>query len=317
MKEIRIYFADMPVGYTPDDNYLYATLAKQYKPVLDAENPDYLFYSCFGSDHLKYDRAIKIYFTGENDVPDFNICDYAIASSLLSFGDRYLRLPLYAVSEGFNSLFDKVIDTEQLAATLARKKFCNYVYSNPESSSPMRDLFFDRLSQYKPVDSGGRYRNNIGRNVDDKQAFIRDYKFTIAFENSVLPGYTTEKMTDPMLAGSMPVYWGNPCINDDFNTESFVWVKDEQSIDAAISEIARLDQDDQAYIEKMKKPWLINEQYRDWQALLLQFLSHIINQGVGARCTTPYGSMYYYGKRYRGSKKAYANPLLRPIIKKL
>ena len=38
---------------------------------------------------------------------------------------------------------------------------------------------------------------------------------TIAFENSSFPGYTTEKIFEPMLEGSIPIYWGNPRVDED------------------------------------------------------------------------------------------------------
>lgn len=34
-------------------------------------------------------------YTGENQVPDFNICDYAIGFHYIYFQDRYIRFPLY------------------------------------------------------------------------------------------------------------------------------------------------------------------------------------------------------------------------------
>lgn len=57
-----------------------------------------------------------------------------------------------------------------------------------------------------------------------KRDFLAAYKFTIAFENSRAPGYYTEKILDPMLAGSIPVYWGDPGIASHFNPRSFLSV---------------------------------------------------------------------------------------------
>lgn len=38
---------------------------------------------------------------------------------------------------------------------------------------------------------------------------INHYLFTIAFENTIEPGYVTEKPTDPLAAGSVPIYLGD------------------------------------------------------------------------------------------------------------
>ncbi|CAJ99309.1 alpha (1,3)-fucosyltransferase fragment 2 [Helicobacter acinonychis str. Sheeba] len=36
-----------------------------------------------------------MYYTGENEVPNFNLFDYAIGFDGLDFKERYLRMPLY------------------------------------------------------------------------------------------------------------------------------------------------------------------------------------------------------------------------------
>src|SRR5262249_55166951 len=48
------------------------------------------------------------------------------------------------------------------------------------------------------------------------------YKFVIAFENSSLSGYNTEKLTHAIEADCVPIYWGDPEIGRSFNTRRFV-----------------------------------------------------------------------------------------------
>ena len=55
-----------------------------------------------------------------------------------------------------------------------------------------------------------------------KHQFLSEYKFTIAFENYVYPGYQTEKLYDAMLCKSLPIYCGDPNIGEVFNTKSFL-----------------------------------------------------------------------------------------------
>jgi hypothetical protein len=47
-----------------------------------------------------------------------------------------------------------------------------------------------------------------------KIALISRYKFTLAFENTVTPDYVTEKLYEPLIAGSVPVYRGAPNVAD-------------------------------------------------------------------------------------------------------
>ena len=55
-----------------------------------------------------------------------------------------------------------------------------------------------------------------------KKQFLSPYKFTIAFENYVFPGYQTEKVYDAMQTSSVPIYCGDPMIGEIFNTASFL-----------------------------------------------------------------------------------------------
>ena len=81
---------------------------------------------------------------------------------------------------------------------MSHKKFCAMVVSSGAGHKNDRDTLFDALSEYKKVDSGGKYRNNLpdGKGVADKNAFLSDYRFSIAAENSLHNGYITEKIMD-------------------------------------------------------------------------------------------------------------------------
>ena len=263
MKKIKILFEDFWPGFNSSDNFLTKVLEKEYEIVID-ENPDYLFFSVWGYNHLKYRNCIKIFYSLENLEPDFNLCDYAIAFQFITAGDRYLRYPLYLIN-GYEQLNKQSFDIKQVL----NRKFCNFVYSNNKWADPIRENFFNKLSKYKNVDSGGVLLNNIGGPVKNKMDFIKDYKFTIAFENSSLSGYTTEKIVEPMVVNSMPIYWGNPDIDLDFNKQSFIYVNDYETIDEAIDEIIRLDNDDEAYIQKLSAPWYYGDNYEQWNVKLL------------------------------------------------
>lgn len=51
----------------------------------------------------------------------------------------------------------------------------------------------------------------------------RPFRFVVAFENSEAPGYVTEKLVLALLAGAVPLYWGNStAASDIFNPRAFV-----------------------------------------------------------------------------------------------
>lgn len=297
MKTIKVKFVDFWKGFDPRNNFLMDILKQRYHIEL-SESPDYLIFSVFGFTNLNYERCVKIFYTGENLTPDFNICDYAIGFDYLSFGDRYMRLPLYAVYGIEKLASPKVIDKEKVL----KRKFCSYVVSN-NIGAPERSRFFHLLSEYKKVDSGGRWENNVGGPVPDKLDFIKDYKFNIAFENSMYDGYTTEKIMEPMLVNSLPVYWGNRLINKDFNPASFINVSDFPSQEAAVEHIVMLDNNDDMYLSILSKPWFNDENYLDWKVRFFHFFDNIFNRPIDeCKYLTPYGFCRHYRNQLRSAR---------------
>ncbi len=247
--KIYIAFKDFWSGFNPDNNCLMKLLRDNFDVEL-SEDPEFLIYSNSGIEHTSY-NCTKIFYTGENIRPDFRACDYSIGFDYDDYRERNIRFPLYNFYGDINELTKaKDIDT----ILQEKQRFCNMVVSNPKCRE--RNDFFHRLSRYKPVDSGGSFANNIGGRVADKRRFIAGYKFTLAFENGSFPGYTTEKIFEPMLMGSIPIYWGNPRINTDFNADSFVNLHRFDSFDEAIEFIEHIDGNKDAYIEMLRQPWL-------------------------------------------------------------
>ena len=251
-RQVKIYFSDFWNSFNYSDNFIIDAIRMAgFSPVVTADAPDYLFCSCMGRDHIKYDDCVKIFFSGENLSADFNIYDYAITSDYLSFADRHLRFPEFAF---YLKGQQRTAIADLDCTDPAQRKFCNFVVSNGKMSSEERNRFFDMLSAYKKVDSGGRYMNNIGGPVDDKMAFIKGYKFTLAFENSKKDGYTTEKLLEPLMARTVPIYWGNPLVAKDFNPKAFINAGDYPSLEALLERVKQLDTDRDAYMAMLSEP---------------------------------------------------------------
>lgn len=240
MKTIRIKYVDFWPNFNYESDPIYCILKKEYDVEL-SENPDYVIYSTFGKEHLGYD-CIKIFYAGEEQCPDFNICDYGIGFDYITFGDRYFRLPLI-----YHPMYrEDYLKMQRRAPGEPRSQFCSFVYSNPQAS-PIRSEFFKQLSLYKKIDSGGKYMNNVGGPVPNKYLFEKNYKFSIAFENVSHAGYTTEKLMQAFAAGGIPIYWGDPLICNMFNKKSFINVMDFPSVDDAIQYIKSVDENTNLY----------------------------------------------------------------------
>lgn len=270
-KVLKINFCDFWSDFNYEEN-LFLNLLAPYYEVRISENPEVLFYSCFGFNHLKY-TCYKIFYTGENIRPDHKECDYSLTFDYDDYRNKNLRVPFYRWKR-IEDLINKKKDPEQIIK--AKTKFCCTVVSNPNGTE--RNRFFGLLSKYKKIDSGGRYLNNIGYSVKNKMEFLGDYKFVFSFENSSYPGYTTEKIVEAMLMNSLPIYWGNPLIERDFNLKSFISLHQYTSFEAAVKEIIRIDKDESLYRKYIEQPYFSNNEVPE--SLRLDYMARELHEKI-------------------------------------
>jgi hypothetical protein len=87
-----------------------------------------------------------------------------------------------------------------------------WLQSNAHDSCGRRS-FAAELMRRVQVDSFGRVLHNqvdfVPPGYGPRVSLYRGYKFTLAFENSFAPDYVTEKLYEPLIAGSVPVYRGS------------------------------------------------------------------------------------------------------------
>lgn len=288
MKSITVAFSDFWPEFNYGDNFIVDVLSSRYHvDVVDiSESPDILFYSFFGTGHFAVSPdTVKVYYSGENDVPDFNICDYGISFHYIDFGHRHFRLPIYVLYPAFESLRNSTPPRK----IQTNRGFCSILVSNSDGCDPRRLKFFELLNSYKRVSSGGKWANNVGGRVADKLSFISDYKFNIAFENSSILGYTTEKMIDALACRTVPVYWGNPLANLEVDERAFINIHKFNSFSEAVEHIIEVDNNDELYNRYLDVNPLKNSPFLHWEKALLDFLSHIAE--TKTKHVTPYGGM--------------------------
>lgn len=321
MKNIKIWFTDFYHGFQPTDNPFTNLLTDRFNVELNSDSPDFLFYSCYGFDFLNY-NCPRIFYTGENLRPDFNLCDYAIGFDHFEFEDRYLRFPNFALFEG---QFEKLTE-QRNTSTTEKKYFCNFIYSN-DRANPIRDQFFHHLNEYKKITSPGKHLNNAnieigGRFSADwmfsKLEFQSKCKFTIAFENSSSPGYTTEKIMHAFLAGTIPIYWGNPKVTKDFNPEAFINYHDYNDLEKLKSQVIKIDQDKVKYEEMLSKPVFKNavipENLR--KEYIVGFLEYILEQSPELAFRRPrFGTTANYEAKIKAMVSFKKSPKWKKIFK--
>ena len=253
VERIRLAFSDHYRGFDPESCALVSSLRRRMTVACVGrdEMPDALVYGDFGESHWSF-AGKKVYLTGENMLPDFGQCDLALTPVEIAGEPRAVRYPYYAqVIREPEALLGTMAE-EEVAAALARGSFCSFVVSNPRC--PERNRAFKALHRLRTVSSGGGLFNNLGHRIADKASFIRAFRFDIAFENSASPGYVTEKLVEPLMAGCIPIYWGAPDVTRDFNPARFVHAREFPSWDALAAHVVRLDGDPEARRRILRQP---------------------------------------------------------------
>lgn len=325
-RKIKVKFMDFWKEFKVEESIFYQILTERYDVEL-CDDADYIIYSAFDDKILlePENKAIKIFYIGENETPNFNICDFAIGFEHMTLGDRYFRLPDYYNSDFYRKeteLMEHKHEGVSNMNDLHKTDFCSFVVSNARGAKERQEMF-EKLCMYKKVNSGGRFLNNIGNPIVDKIEFESKHKFSICFDNCKYRGYTTEKIVEAFAAKTVPIYWGDPEVTKVFNPKAFVNVMDYPTMEDAIERIKIIDSDDDLYLSMLKEKALLHEQdtYMNTRKRLAEWLYHIIDQPIGEARRTGNGFWHceYYW-RQRGYKSAFDNPLnifLKRLVKRI
>lgn len=289
--ELRIGIVDFWKMTVQEKQRFLSIFQHAYTVIEDSKTPDLLFYSCFGDKHLEYNHCKKLFYSGENVVPDFNTCDYAISTVKIDYAGRNLWIP--------QSHWDSDMCNESnLAITkgLTGRKFCSFIYSQdtPKKGSKLRKLLCKQLMKYKNVDCPGKVmhnmdspilsaRNDVNNWRQSKLEFLRGYKFNIAFENSEAPGYITEKLVDCYMANTVPIYWGSSGDVYPYPKESMICANDYDSVDDLVIRIIEIDNNDEEYLSILQaNPFRAENKHQlpDFQSQIHVFLNKVITSEI-------------------------------------
>lgn len=281
-KKISYYIIDsVPSFYTnPQYKLLKKILKRKYILEIKSDNPDYIIFDVFGCSHLDeiYQNSIKIAFFTENQIPDFNIADYAIGQSHIIYLDRYFKRSYFlGLLFTFNNRYLQLIRKKVLTSH-KRKKFCAAVISNNITTDYFRLEFIEELNKYKNIDMGGSYKNNVGY-IKNKIKFLSSYKFSIAMENTEGNGYLSEKIIESFMSGTIPIYYGDYMVDEYINTKSFILIRDKNDMFKKIDYIKKIDNNDELYEKILKENIFIDNYFKEKiENERIEFLYHIFDQ---------------------------------------
>jgi alpha(1,3/1,4) fucosyltransferase len=185
-------------------------------------------------------KPIRLFVSSENYVPiDFKY-DFSITCSLGIVDDNHLRFPVWkddidwsyegfyrensSNSNRYGSLYNinDLIKPQGKNFMEKKKNFCLF---SSHLREPRKSLF-TQINKSFLVDGFGPYFNknllNHNNNKFKKKDIMKDYAFNLCPENSLYPGYYTEKIPDAFLGKCLPVSWVDQNVDVDFNKKAFI-----------------------------------------------------------------------------------------------
>ena len=216
----------------------------------------------------------KVFYTGEDvEHPGTQLAlyygDYCLDHTDLSLGfgqvqhARYLRFP-YWILTTFSPEDDAAAIRERIRqineSHFEKSREC--VLINKHDPAGTRELVYNGVKDILDVKLAGQWRNNTRELWDDfgndKEAYLRTFKFNICAENNNTKDYVTEKIFDAFIAGCIPLYYG--ALNDPepglINRDAVIFWNKEGNNAENREKILELKQNDSFYQEFMSRPKL-------------------------------------------------------------
>lgn len=182
-------------------------------------------------------RPVTLFQTGENLRHNHIPCDYALSFDLAVDHPRHHRFPYWMemvdwAHEGIkgneNPRFGQLLDlrrlTQPLGSGFMQRPFQAALFAS-HLQEP-RETLFKALQRCVPVTGFGPYfdpgiRHHSASGIAKKD-ILQSYAFNLCPENSMYPGYYTEKIPEAYMAGCLPITWVDSNVAVDFNPNAML-----------------------------------------------------------------------------------------------
>ncbi len=145
--------------------------------------------------------------------------------------------------------------TDQVNA-FDQKKLVGMVVGNKDSDHPS-EIYSDRLELIHFFEErGGDDFDLYGKGWEEsglktyrgalanKFETLAGYRFGVAYENSRIKGYITEKIFDCFVAGCVPIYWGAPNVEEYIPKNTFIHRQDFTSNEALLAYLQEMSEEE-------------------------------------------------------------------------
>ena len=242
-------------------DYIKKYLNKKIIKTNDITNSDIIISHFTDRRKLHDSKALNIITSGESkdilDTYDIYVGTRINTKASISIYLPYLYLSLGEHNKSINP--KDYINNKQF--------FCAYMYSH---DVPHRIKYFNLLNNYKMVHGLGNSCNNYKlenkNNIDQTQTYLdkaveiyTNYKFVLALENFYQEGYFTEKIINPLIANSIPIYWGTSDVFNYINKKRVIYIQDYENDDELLKKIIEIDNSEEEYNKITAEPIYIKE----------------------------------------------------------
>lgn len=244
-------------------NYLLNLAYGDWEVTTDLVEADLVLTSVFPHTVARFpEKTIALIW--ENVRPDYRGYRFSLSSDFDDYDGRNVRCPVwYSQVEWSKDIVIpppsgggahnrealvplKTLLNPRTGPYVRRPKFCAIVASNPEV---FRIRAVEALSEIEPVDV---YGGAFGK-IDPRSKFeiLKEYVFSLCFENSMFPGYYTEKPLQAWAAGTIPLYFSDCDMRRDFNWWAVVNRSDYDSMRNFVEDVRKIYADD----NRLEKLW--------------------------------------------------------------
>lgn len=231
----KIYFCDFWPGFDPEHNLLKDVMRLALQSDIqicrkhEANDANIVLCSVFGNEKQRYPNIPRIAYIGENLRPVYDHYEYSLSFDSRRYEGRNVRFPLWAWSFDWleNNLsaysrksYEFLFEGKAPPSFLARERKCAALIGNPVR---WRLEHLKKINRLMPVDACGMaFARPLSGGRSEKRLFLSNYQFHYCSENSLYPGYITEKIIDARLSGCIPIYHSGNNIDNELNTKSII-----------------------------------------------------------------------------------------------
>jgi len=187
--------------------------------------------------NLRTFAPVSLFHTCENKRPDTVVTDYAITFDLGVEDPHHLRLPYWwelvdwsheGITGNTNPRYGELLSLTRMGEPLGedflkRPKQASMVTSH--LLEPRRTLI-TATQKAISVEGFGPYFDASIKNHHQshfvKKDVLQKYAFNLCPENSLYPGYYTEKIPESFQSGALALAWTDTNVCVDFNSEAFI-----------------------------------------------------------------------------------------------